>query len=151
MEWLSQKLIASTATFKIIVSSSDVMAKYLSDDVRELGKVISAHRISGVLFNSGDIHRNEFKTQNLENWPYPVTQITSSGVAMHWRRNYAMITVDTAGSNPSVLAQFYSADSSGTSTTWSNNINARCSGISGRNRQQESTCSERIFLSDLTP
>eukprot|EP00980_Cylindrotheca_fusiformis_P023154 scaffold10199_cov146-Cylindrotheca_fusiformis.AAC.11 len=148
IEWLGQQLKKSTATFKIIISSSDVMARGMTYDVRQIGKIVKSNRISGVLFNSGDIHRNEFKKTNFDEWPYPVVQITSSGIAQHWRRNYAMITVDTGSSNPSVYVEFYSADSSGTSTSWSNE-SRRCSGISGRNRDHESNCSERVYLRDL--
>jgi alkaline phosphatase D len=150
LEWLSEQLVASKATFKIVVSGSDVMADSMGDDVRRIGKVVAANGISGVLFNSGDIHRNEFKVQELEGWPYPVMQITSSGIGRVWRRPYAIVNVDTSLPDPEVVAQFYSADSSDAYTSWSNDANLRCSDVQGNN-DKESFCTERIRLSDLTP
>eukprot|EP00980_Cylindrotheca_fusiformis_P023155 scaffold10199_cov146-Cylindrotheca_fusiformis.AAC.12 len=151
LEWLGQALIASKATFKILVSGSDVMEKNMATDVRTIGTVVAANGISGVLFNSGDIHRNEFKVQELETWPYPVMQITSSGVARVWRRPYAIVQVDTTLSDPEVVASFYSADTSAEVTTWSNDPNQICTNIQGTNRHQESRCTQRIRLSELTP
>lgn len=150
LDWLEDQLIASKATFKILVSGSDVMEKNMADDVRQIGNVVTAHGISGVLFNSGDIHRNELKIQNLETWPYPVMQITSSGIGRVWRRPYAIVNVDTSLPDPEVVAQFYTADSSADFTTWSNDASIKCTSIEGTNRHQESSCTERIRLSDLT-
>lgn len=152
MEWLSEKLIQSTATFKIIVSGSDLMEKGLAGDIKEIGKVVANHSISGVLFHSGDIHRNEFKMQNMQYWPYPVVQITSSGIAKVVERPFAIITIDTSLEDPEVFTQFYIADTNNRETTWSNNVTADCHEIRKvRDRRMKQQCSKVIRLSDLTP
>jgi len=150
LEWLEEELIASTATFKIIVSASDVMEKSMTRDVKDIGKIVSRNSISGVLFNSGDIHRNEYKVQDLENWPYRVHQLTSSGIARVWRRNFAIINVNTGLNDPEVKAEFYAADSRERLTTWSNDPNLEC-GSSPENENRQSKCTQRIRLSELTP
>mmetsp|Transcript_10153 Transcript_10153/g.24257 ORF Transcript_10153/g.24257 Transcript_10153/m.24257 type:complete len:876 (+) Transcript_10153:105-2732(+) len=151
LAWLEEDLIASQATFKIIVSASDVMEQSMSGDLQTIGKVVARNSISGVLFNSGDIHRNEYKTQDVANWPYRVHQFSSSGIAVVWRRNFAIVNVNTALNNPEVRVEFHSANSPGQSTTWSNDPNLICSQIQGQNRNQESRCTQTIRLSDLTP
>merc|ERR1711865_1312393 len=85
-QWIENELIKSTAIFKIIVIGSDIMDNAYDDDLKNIGKVITKYKISGVLFNAGDIHRNEFKQKNNNRiMPYPITQITSSGIAKSWR------------------------------------------------------------------
>ena len=158
-EWLFQQLISSQAVFKIIVTGSDVMERKFSADVDDIGKVVTEHGISGVLFNAGDIHRNEFKAFENDYWPYKVTQITSSGIAREWRRPFAIVSVDTTAATagatndePTITAYFYGADSESRlhNTTWSNDPTLVCSDIQGTDRFLEHRCTETIRLSDLT-
>jgi hypothetical protein len=149
-EWLYQQLINSKSTFKIIVSGSDVMEDSWSGDLKDIGVVINQYKISGVLFNAGDIHRNQFKQQTIENWPYDVLQITSSGIAREWRRNFAIIDVDTSLPDPEIMAQFYGAANSNFETTWIHDPDQTCSDIVEIDRNKASSCIERIRLSDLT-
>ncbi|CAJ1956401.1 unnamed protein product [Cylindrotheca closterium] len=150
LAWLFEKLIASSAKFKVIVAASGVLEVGMLRDIHSIGRVISQHRISGVLFNSGDIHRNQFRSTGVHLWPYPLVQITSSGIAKVWRRPFALITINTHLQNPEILAEFYAADSSARSTTWSNNPNLQCRSVSIHN-QAQAKCTQRIRLSDLTP
>jgi len=149
LEWIEEELIASTAIFKIIISASDVMEKGMTRDLRAIGSIVARNSISGVLFNSGDIHRNEYKVQDIENWPYRVHQLTSSGIARVWRRPFAIINVNTNLNDPEIKAEFYAADSSKRFTSWSNDPNLDCSRYEDENRQ--SKCTQIIRLSDLTP
>lgn len=61
-------------------------------------------RAPGVLFHAGDIHRNEFKKQD-HGAGYPITQITSSGIARSPRRPWAIIDVDTTLADPTLTAR----------------------------------------------
>ena len=149
LAWLEDKLKSSRATFKILISASDVMEESMSSDLARIGRIVSRHSISGVLFNSGDIHRNQYKSQDIANWPYRVHQFTSSGVAVVWRRNFAIVNVNTALSNPEITVQFHSAVSSSSNPDWQNDRNLVCSRINGKNRDQESRCTQTIRLSDL--
>ncbi|CAJ1956397.1 unnamed protein product [Cylindrotheca closterium] len=152
MEWLEEKLLESTAAFKIIVSASDVMERGLTGDLKQIGKVVTKYSISGVVFNSGDIHRNQFKSQKVSNWPYPVVQITSSGIARVKQRPFAIITIDTNLEDPEMLTQFYIADSKERDTTWSNNATVDCHEIrKSKDRDLKQRCSKVVRLSDLTP
>lgn len=147
-EWLYGELKGSQAPFKVIVTGSDVMEPSLSVDVDDIGRVVTNNRISGVIFNAGDIHRNEFKAQESTEWPYKVRQITSSGIAWNWRRSFAIVRVDTEVSDPEITVHFYAANNEDDDTTWSNNPNLRCSDLAVTEHHR---CTETIRLSDLTP
>ena len=150
-EWLYQSLKKSTAVFKIIVSGSDVMERNRDIDVQEIGSVVTANRISGVLFNAGDIHRNEFKANTAyETWPYPVMQISSSGIARVWRRPFALINANTQLEDPQITVSFYGANSTSLDTTWSNDPNLLCSEVPFGDLQNEHRCTQLIRLSDLS-
>jgi len=149
-QWLYDQLKNSNAPFKIIVAGCDIMEAGFGDDLDDIGRVVKANRISGVLFNAGDIHRNEYKEQRNGNWPYPVKQITSSGIARdNWMRPYAMVHVNTKLDDPEITAYFYGADTRDLQTTWSNDPTLICSSIEGTDRIKESRCTETIRLSQL--
>ena len=161
MEWLFAELLVSKATFKIIVSAFDVIARGWSQDCKDIGAFVSQHNISGVLFNAGDIHRNEFKVRNVENWPYPVHQITSSGIAVATcRRPFALIHVNTLLSDPELTVSFYGAQTKSLNydtidaalpvSTWSNDPNVSCRDVEKGNRGQEASCTQSIRLSDVS-
>jgi alkaline phosphatase D len=150
-DWLFDQLRRSTATFKIIVTSADMAERDMAVDVEEIGDVVAEHQISGVLFNAGDIHRNEFKTlPRLGRWPYPVTQITSSGIARVWRRPFALINVNTQLEDPTITASFYGANSTSLDTFWENDPDLRCRDVADGDDDAEQRCTEIIRLSDLS-
>lgn len=107
--WLLHGLETSTATFKVVVNGYDIMASRYPDEIKIISRHIHDHRIAGVLFHSGDIHRNEFKQQD-HGMGYPVTQITSSGIARNPIRPWAMIDIDTTADDPTVSARFFSEE-----------------------------------------
>mmetsp|Transcript_2693 Transcript_2693/g.3817 ORF Transcript_2693/g.3817 Transcript_2693/m.3817 type:complete len:1282 (-) Transcript_2693:194-4039(-) len=150
--WLYDKLRNSRGTFKVIVSGCDIMEAGYGRDVDEIGRVVRDNNIYGVIFNAGDIHRNEFKQMENGNWPYPVTQYSSSGIARdNWMRPWSIIKVNTELADPEITAHFYGADSEALNSTWSNDPNLRCSSIQEVDLSKEARCTETIRLSDLTP
>ncbi|MGB6220527.1 alkaline phosphatase D family protein [Haloferula sp.] len=104
--WLFEQLKASRAPFKVVVNGYDIMSSKYPDELKVIAGFVKEHRISGVLFHSGDIHRNEFKQQD-HGMGYPVTQITSSGIARNKIRPWAMIEVDTTLEDPSLSFRFF--------------------------------------------
>uniref|UniRef100_A0A6U9XTA2 PhoD-like phosphatase metallophosphatase domain-containing protein n=1 Tax=Pseudo-nitzschia australis TaxID=44445 RepID=A0A6U9XTA2_9STRA len=150
-DWIRNELIGSRATFKVIVIGSDIMERNWKSDLNNIGDIVRENKIDGVLFHAGDIHRNEFKKMEAGTggFPYPVTQITSSGIAKVWRRPYVHIHVDTTIQDPSIKAHFYGASSTTDTATWTNDPNLRCSSIQGEDRDKEHTCTETIRLSHL--
>ena len=92
--------------------------------------------------------------------PYPVTQITSSGIAKVWRRPFAHIKIDTTLDDPAISAYFYGATSktyndNDPDLTWTNDPNLKCGNVPSRltddeTRDKEHTCTETIRLSDLS-
>lgn len=150
LEWLYDQLKTSTSPFKIIVTSSDTMERGMAEDVEKIGAVVTEHKISGVLFNAGDIHRNEFKTRRDGSWPYNVTQITSSGIARVWRRPFALINVNTQLQDPAITVSFYGADDTSLDTFWSNDPDVKCREVVRGDRYNEHRCTEVIRFSDLT-
>ena len=154
IEWLFEQLLQSKATFKVIVTGMDVMERGMSSEVTvQLGEFVSKHSISGVIFHSGDIHRNELKIHTYsDTWPYPVMQITSSGIGMVWRRPFAIIDVDTTNDDdPTLTVSFYGAKDKSITTEWINDPDLECTSIEGKDRGKEHTCTETIHLSQLSP
>ena len=93
-------------------------------------------------------------------FPYPVTQITSSGVAKVWRRPFVHIKVDTTVDDPTISAFFYGATSKTANEldpnlTWKNDPTLLCDDVPTGNtddvtRTKEHTCTTIIRLSDLS-
>ncbi|MBK1825874.1 alkaline phosphatase D family protein [Haloferula rosea] len=107
--WLLSGLKKSKATFKVVVNGYDIMGSRYPDEIKVISRYINQNRIPGVVFHSGDIHRNEFKQQD-HGMGYPVTQITSSGVARNPIRPWAMIDVDTTSADPTLTARFFAEE-----------------------------------------
>jgi len=107
--WLLDGLKASKATFKIVVNGYDVMGARYPEEIKIIARSIHDAKVSGVLFHSGDIHRNDFKQQD-HGMGYPVTQITSSGIARNPIRPWAMIDVDTTLEDPTLTARFFTEE-----------------------------------------
>lgn len=106
LAWLEEGLRRSNATFKVVATGYDVMGGRYPDEAKRIGSVVRNSGATGVLFHSGDIHRNEFKQQD-HGAGYPITQITSSGIARHPKRPWAMIDVDTTLDDPTITARFF--------------------------------------------
>jgi len=149
-EWIRSELISSRGTFKIIVIGSDITERGWRTDLENIAAMITENSINGVLFHAGDIHRNEYKRQEEIEFPYPVTQITSSGIGKVWRRPFAKIAVDTTIEDPLIRVRFFGATSMEDDTTWFNDPNLVCSTIVDGDREKEHSCSETIRLSDLS-
>lgn len=109
LDWLFAGLKTSRATFKVVVSGYDIMGSRYPDEIGRIARRIRTEKITGILFHSGDIHRNEFKQQD-HGMGYLVTQITSSGIARNPKNPWAMIDVDTTASDPSLSARFFHND-----------------------------------------
>jgi alkaline phosphatase D len=85
MEWLSNALLFSKATFKIIVTGSQVinpMNKYESMkhypyEYNQLLQFIDNSKINGVVFLTGDRHHSEVIQMNRAN-AYPLYDVTVS-------------------------------------------------------------------------
>lgn len=88
LEWLTRRLAASTATFKIVACGSpfnehprktDAWATYPAERER-LIEAIAGHRVNGVVLLSGDIHRSELYRLPWLNkrGGYPLYELVSS-------------------------------------------------------------------------
>lgn len=106
LKWLYDGLRESKATFKIVATGYDVMSSRYPDEIKVIAEIIRRSKARGVLFHAGDIHRNEFKQQD-HGAGYPITQITSSGIARNPKRPWAMIDIDTTAEDPSLTARFF--------------------------------------------
>jgi alkaline phosphatase D len=83
MDWLKNSLLFSNATFKIIASGSQVLnpvstvecMRFYSYEYNELMEFLSAHKINGVIFLTGDRHHSEvIKLERAGSYPlYDVT------------------------------------------------------------------------------
>ncbi len=149
-EWIRSELISSKGTFKIIVLGSDISERGWRTDLENIGAIVTEHSINGVLFHAGDIHRNEYKRLDEIGFPYPVTQITSSGIGKVWRKPFAKIAVDTTVEDPFIRVRFFAATTMEDDATWFNNPNLVCTTIVDGDRDSEHSCSETIRLSDLS-
>ena len=105
-QWLYQTLRESKSTFKVLVSGFDFMSRPYSNEVRIMAEEIGRDGIYGIVFHSGDIHRNEFKQQD-HGMGYPMTQFVSSGIAKNINRPWAMVDVNTTLEDPTFTTRFY--------------------------------------------
>jgi len=87
-QWLENKLNESTAQLHIIASSIQVIAEdhgfekwaNFSSSRERLFQLITSTQAEGVIFLSGDRHIGEISKINIAGVPYPVYDITSSGL-----------------------------------------------------------------------
>lgn len=79
--WLKTELLASKATFKVIVNGSTLGSECWGTQKQALFDHIVDNRIGGVLFVTGDIHRSQV-TQRTPAGGYPLFELTSSGIAV---------------------------------------------------------------------
>jgi len=87
MDWLKNALLTSRATFKFIVSGSQVLNpmskgecwRFFPYEYQDFMRFLDENRLSGVVFLSGDIHRTEvIKVPRPNN--YPLYDITCSSI-----------------------------------------------------------------------
>ncbi len=87
--WLEEALAASDADFKILVSSTQVLARYhafeswdqFPADRERLLRLLRRRRIGGVVLLSGDRHVTELLRWQPPEVPYPLYELTSSPLA----------------------------------------------------------------------
>ena len=87
MDWLKNALLSSNATFKFIVSGSQVLNPIIKSEnwrsypyeFQDFMNFLDNNRLSGVLFLSGDIHRTEIIKIDRKN-NYSLFDITSSSI-----------------------------------------------------------------------
>ncbi len=150
IQWIRSELIGSTGTFKVIVVGSDIFDRDWRTDLESIGAIVTGESIEGVLFHSGDIHRNEYKKRSDVSFPYPIHQITSSGIAKVWRKPFAKILVDTTVADPFMTVRFFGATSKEFDSTWTNDPALICDTLIEGNRGGEHSCTQTIQFSDLT-
>ena len=114
MNWLKEELGKSTAVFKIIVHGGTIRRagkeswfETSPKEEKELLKYIQDNKITGILFNGGDVHQNWYNP-----WPrcgdgdsYQAFEIVSSG----WTYNseYVHFDIDTKSATPSMTYYFH--------------------------------------------
>ncbi len=147
--WIRSELVYSTGTFKVIVVGSDILDRNWRSDLENIGAILTEESIDGVLFHSGDIHRNEYKKRNDVSFPYPVHQITSSGIAKVWRKPFAKILVDTTAADPLMTVRFFGATSTEDESVWTNDPELICDTLIEGNRGGEHSCTQTIRLGEL--
>ena len=155
--WLRQQLLASDATFKVLVSSvqwhekggKDSWSDYLPErDV--LFQFLFENKINGILLLSGDAHFGAAYqlSPNLSTAGYPLTEFTSSGMAVPPKKkslvkteevtqllnvpnkhNFGMLEFQTTGDNPYVDLKLYAPEKT---ASW-----------------QEGQTSYRVYANDL--
>ena len=85
MDWLKNALLGSRASFKIIVTGSQVLnplnkyecMQHFSYEYNELMNFLAEHKISGILFLTGDRHHSEIVRMDRTSL-YPLYDITVS-------------------------------------------------------------------------
>jgi hypothetical protein len=127
--WLETELLASSATFKFLISgsqwtnegSSDSWAAY-PDAQTDLLDFIADNEIEGVVLMSGDVHFSEMRLLPGGHMGYSIPELTSSPLANSLSSrdpsneqvsyfasepSYMMVDVDTTNSDPSITATLY--------------------------------------------
>lgn len=85
LEWLKNSLLFSNATFKIIASGSQVLnpvsttecMRFYSYEYNDLIEFLSAHKINGIIFLTGDRHHSEVIKKERAGF-YPLYDVTVS-------------------------------------------------------------------------
>lgn len=90
--WLKETLLKSKAPLKLIISGTQVISpdhRYekwadFPESRQKLLKLVHDNAIPGVVFISGDRHIHTFSVQNDAETPYPLFDLTSSGMTHSW-------------------------------------------------------------------
>ncbi|MFP6881474.1 MAG: alkaline phosphatase D family protein [Roseibacillus sp.] len=124
--WLIAGLKSSKAKFKVIASGS-TLNHSKADGWRiytfarhRFFDAIKEHRIPGVVYMSGDIHRSlVWEHHESKRVGYPVVEVISSGVANSKTLSFATIDFDTTAEDPTMRVRVILGDRSiETDRTW---------------------------------
>ncbi|HYO54296.1 alkaline phosphatase D family protein [Archangium sp.] len=103
--WLKSSLLASKATFKVIVNGSTLSSNCWGNQKQALFDYIATNKIGGVLFVTGDIHRSQV-TQRTPAGGYPLWELTSSGIGVSGGTapefSFGLMEFDTTLADPTV-------------------------------------------------
>ncbi|MFL5358609.1 alkaline phosphatase D family protein [Archangium sp.] len=105
--WLKSSLLASKATFKVIVNGSvlgSTSTGCWGTQRKALFDYITANKIGGVIFVTGDIHRSVV-SQRTPTGGYPLYELTSSGIGVNAdpaEYSFGIMEFDTTLADPTV-------------------------------------------------
>jgi alkaline phosphatase D len=144
-KWLENELTNSTAQLNIIVSGIQIIAKEhdfekwsnFPKSKAMLLDMISKIKPTNLIFLSGDRHIAEVSKISINDMPYPIYDLTSSGLTHTWskiwvehnqyrvgelviKKNYGLISIDWSNDKPQLL---FEVKGHGDSTFLKQNIN----------------------------
>ena len=102
--WLKTSLLASKATFKVIANGSTLNSACWGTQRQALFDYITANKIGGVIFATGDIHRSAV-TQRTPTGGYPLYELISSGIGSPSdpaEYSFGILEFDTTLADPTV-------------------------------------------------
>ena len=115
--WLEEALLTSTATFKVLASGSTLRAsekdgwRVFPHARRRLYRFIAEHRIPGVIYLSGDVHRSLVARHPArETGFYDLFEVISSGITSSKERSFATLEFDTTPADPAVRVRIHLGD-----------------------------------------
>ena len=124
--WLLGGLRNSKAPFKVIVSGSTLHHSKVDGwriytfSRHRLFDALKEHRISGVMYMSGDIHQSlVWEHHESDRVGYPIVEVISSGVANSKTRSFATVDFDTTLEDPTARVRIIYGDGTvRTDKTW---------------------------------
>jgi alkaline phosphatase D len=115
--WLIDGLKKSEARFKIIVSGSTLQHskndgwRIFTFARHRLLDAIKEHKLSGVMYMSGDIHRSlVWEHQESDRVGYPFVEVISSGIGYGQDLSFATVDFDTTLQDPTVRVRIIYGD-----------------------------------------
>ena len=115
--WLLNGLRDSQARFKVIVSGSTLHHSKVDGwriytfSRHRLFDALKKHRISGVMYMSGDIHNSlVWEHHESERVGYPLVEVISSGVANSRTLSFATVDFDTTREDPTARVRIVYGD-----------------------------------------
>ncbi len=115
--WLLDGLRRSKARFKVIVSGSTLNHSKVDGwriytfSRHRLFDALKKHRISGVMYMSGDIHNSlVWEHHESDRVGYPLVEVISSGVANSKTLSFATIDFDTTRQDPTARVRIVYGD-----------------------------------------
>ncbi|HZH14922.1 MAG TPA: alkaline phosphatase D family protein [Archangium sp.] len=107
-DWLRNGLLASQATFKVIVNGSTLGNKCWGNQQQQLFNFIVNNKVGGVFFVTGDIHQSKV-TQRTPVGGYPLWEVISSGIGqtsgLTPEYSFAILNFDLTLADPTVTFQ----------------------------------------------
>jgi alkaline phosphatase D len=115
--WLLDGLKNSKARFKVIVSGSTLHHSEVDGwriytySRHRLFDALKEHRISGVMYMSGDIHKSlVWEHHESDRVGYPLVEVISSGVANSKTLSFATVDFDTTRQDPTARVRIVYGD-----------------------------------------